>query len=76
MSAVAEKPPLTDRQHEVLFAITSFIEKNGWPPTFRDIGRSLGITSPNGVRCHLGALERKGYIERDEHTSRGIRVLD
>lgn len=76
MSAVETRLPLTERQQEVLDAITAYRAENQRPPTFRDIGKLIGVSSPNGVRCHLAALVRKGYIERDEHTSRGIRVLE
>ena len=48
----------------------------GVPPSIRQIGEALGISSTNGVRAHLQALEKKGYIHRSSRTSRGIASLD
>ena len=67
--------PLTDRQQAILAAIRSHLTQYGWPPTIRELGTALGIHSPNGVRAHLVALERKGYVQRDPRTARGIRLL-
>jgi repressor LexA len=66
------KPPLTDQQAKVL----AFIQDNAalYSPTVREIARAFGFKSPNGVTCHLVALERKGYVKR-RHTARGIEVL-
>ena len=55
-----EKP--TQRQSQVLAWIGKFIQKNGYSPTVREIGNGMGISSPNGVKCHLSALTRKGLI--------------
>ena len=63
--------PLTDRQQKVLDFITSFIQANSFPPTWRDIAAHLGITSTFGVNRHLDALEKKGWIKR-AGTSRRI----
>lgn len=60
----------TPRQQEVL----EFIRTYPGSPTIRDIMRGLGMRSPNGVACHLKALERKGCITRGERQSRSIRV--
>ncbi|MDH5326570.1 MAG: transcriptional repressor LexA [Gammaproteobacteria bacterium] len=67
---------LTERQVEVLDYIRSMIEINGMPPTVAEIAAALQLSSTNGVRGHLQALERKGAIELYPGTSRGIRVLD
>lgn len=66
------KPPLTDQQSKVL----AFIVDNQalYSPTVREIARRFGFRSPNGVTCHLIALERKGYVKR-HNTARGIEVL-
>ena len=68
---------LTPRQAEIFAYIRDWILGKGHPPTVREIGRQFDITSPNGVICHLKALERKGYIIRsqDGH-SRGITLAD
>ena len=67
--------PLTARQQAVLSAIRSHLTQYGWPPTIRELGVVLGIRSPNGVRAHLRALERKGYVQRDPRVARGIRLF-
>lgn len=66
---------LTARQREVLDAIREYQAKRGYPPSIRELGKLLGISSLRGVTIHLDAIERKGYIER-ESTSRSIRMLD
>lgn len=69
--------PLTERQAAVLRAIKVMIAEHGMPPTLREIGAATGIKSTNGVRDHLVALERKGYIAmRGDGKTRGLRVLD
>ena len=68
-------PPLTAKQRLVLRFIWDYKIENGWPPTVREIGKHFGINSPNGVVCHLKALEEKGRIVRSENISRGIRLL-
>lgn len=66
--------PLTDRQQQIYDIIKREIG-NGRPPTVRQIGAETGIRSPNGVMCHLNALEKKGYITRDARLSRGIGLV-
>jgi repressor LexA len=65
---------LTDRQQRVLDYIVDRVRETGYPPTIREIGTALDIRSTNGVNDHLKALERKGYIERDESKSRAIQL--
>lgn len=64
---------LTDRQHQVLDYIKSSIDDRGYPPTLREIGAHMGIRSTNGVNDHLRALERKGYLTREDMKSRALR---
>ncbi len=66
---------LTDRQAAVLEFISGHITDTGFPPTIREIGDHLGISSTNGVNDHLKALERKGYLTREDAKSRAIRPL-
>lgn len=67
---------LTDRQSECLQFIGKFIREKGYAPGFREIGTEMGIVSINGVRDHLRALERKGYISRPlDGEARAIRLL-
>lgn len=64
---------LTDRQNMVLDFIQSSISDRGYPPTLREIGNHMGIRSTNGVNDHLRALERKGYLLREDMKSRALR---
>ena len=57
---------LTDRQREIYDFIRDKIETRGYGPTVREIGLAFKIKSPNGVMCHLKALQKKGYINRVE----------
>jgi repressor LexA len=63
---MTDRPALTQTQQHILDFIRTYIEQNGYPPAIRDIGRAFEIKSPNGVMCHLRALQKKGYIHRDE----------
>lgn len=67
------KKQLTDRQKQVYEFIRTNIALYG--PTVREIAAGLGIKSPNGVVCHLAALEKKGYINRRKRVGRGIEVV-
>lgn len=66
---------LTDRQRAVLEFISASISDRGYPPTLREIGNHLGIRSTNGVNDHLRALERKGYLTREDMKSRTLRLV-
>jgi len=66
---------LTQRQKMVLEFIQSTIDSDGYPPTLREIGNFMGIRSTNGVNDHLRALERKGYLRREDMKSRALRVV-
>jgi repressor LexA len=64
---------LTARQQMVLDFIRQSISDRGYPPTLREIGARMGIRSTNGVNDHLRALERKGYLTREDMKSRALR---
>jgi repressor LexA len=66
---------LTERQREIYEFIRERIESRGYGPTVREIGENFGIKSPNGVMCHLKALEKKGLIKREEHSARAIQLV-
>src|SRR5450432_1682565 len=67
---------LTARQQMVLDFIRQSITDRGYPPTLREIGARMGIRSTNGVNDHLRALERKGYLTREDMKSRALRPMD
>lgn len=66
---------LTQRQEQILEFINASIEERGYPPTLREIGEHFGIRSTNGVNDHLKALEKKGYITREDLKSRAMRPV-
>ncbi len=70
------KPALTQRQRQALDYISNCLTERGYPPTLREIGEHMGIRSTNGVNDHLKALERKGYLVREELKSRALRPVD
>ncbi len=65
---------LTARQQTVYQFIHEKITQRGYGPTVREIGERFGISSPNGVMCHLKALEKKGLIRRSPNKSRAIEL--
>lgn len=66
---------LTGRQEQTLDFIRKSIEERGYPPTLREIGEYMGIRSTNGVNDHLRALERKGYLRREDMKSRALKLV-
>lgn len=71
---MAERVTLTKRQKQIYEFIKDKIMNRGYGPTVREIGKAFNIRSPNGVMCHLKALERKKLITREEHMSRAIQL--
>jgi repressor LexA len=69
-------PPqaLTARQRQVLEIIEQHTRQNGYPPSVREIGEAVGLTSPSTVHAHLAALQRRGYLRRDPTKPRAIEV--
>lgn len=65
---------LTERQQEILDFIQEFININSYPPTYREIGKKFDIASTYGVKRHLDALQKKGYLDTCKNTSRTISV--
>jgi repressor LexA len=68
--------PLTDRQQAILDFIRASTKERRYPPTLREIGKHMGIRSTNGVSDHLRALERKGYLKREDMKSRALVPVD
>jgi repressor LexA len=69
------KKQLTERQETILLFIQQFLQENGYPPTLRQIGKKFGISSTFGVKRHLDALEKKGYLNVESNASRGISII-
>jgi len=69
------KNALTARQQEILGYLQSHIKKHGYPPSVREIGQALGLSSSSTVHTHLTQLEEKGWIRRDPSKPRAIEIL-
>ncbi len=65
---------LTDRQREILDCIERSMRDRGYPPSVREIGATVGLTSPSTVHSHLATLQRMGYLHRDPTKPRAIEV--
>jgi repressor LexA len=66
---------LTKRQSEIFEFITGYLDKTGYPPTVREIGKALGLHSPSTVHAHLAKLEKSGVLRRDPSKPRAIELL-
>src|SRR5262249_49852097 len=67
-------PGLTQRQRLILGFIRNAVERNGSPPSVREIGEAVGLVSPSSVAYQLKELERKGYLRRDPNRPRAVDV--
>ncbi|MEX1043477.1 MAG: transcriptional repressor LexA [Acidimicrobiia bacterium] len=67
--------PLSDRQQQVLDFIRSKVAERGYPPSVREIGDAIGLSSPSTVHSHLSSLVKLGYIRKDATKPRAIEVL-
>jgi repressor LexA len=80
MAPVHEMPEregdgLTVRQRRVLEVIRNSVDRRGYPPSLREIGEDVGLTSPSSVAHQLAALERKGYLRKDPNRPRALEVV-
>ncbi|GAB7190674.1 transcriptional repressor LexA [Kineococcus sp. NUM-3379] len=66
---------LTARQRLVLETITEAVERRGYPPSMREIGQAVGLTSPSSVAHQLTTLQRLGFLRRDPNRPRAIEVV-
>ncbi|WP_062076449.1 transcriptional repressor LexA [Demequina globuliformis] len=66
---------LSERQRLILEFIKECVESRGYPPSMREIGRAVGLTSTSSVQHQLSALEGKGYLRRDPHRPRAMEVV-
>jgi repressor LexA len=72
----ADADGLTPRQRKVLEVIRASVEDRGYPPSMREIGEAVGLTSSSSVAHQLATLERKGWLRRDPNRPRAIEVRD
>ncbi|MBO2465580.1 transcriptional repressor LexA [Actinomadura violacea] len=70
----AEESGLTQRQRMVLEVIRDSVQRRGYPPSMREIGEAVGLTSTSSVSHQLRALQRKGYLRRDPNRPRAVEV--
>ena len=79
VSELPDGPPdatgLTPRQQRVLATIKEAIEKRGYPPSMREIGQAVGLTSSSSVAHQLHVLEEKGFLKRDPNRPRALEVF-
>src|SRR5215211_5765504 len=66
---------LTKRQQEIFDFVKRYVGDHGYPPTVRDIGKAIGLTSSSTVHAHLANLEKLGLLKRDPTKPRAIEVL-
>ena len=67
--------PITKRQQAILDFIKQEVDKRGYPPSVREIGLAVGLSSTASVHNQLNQLEKKGFIRKDKSTTRGIMIL-
>lgn len=65
---------LTARQRQVLVFISEYLAEKGYPPSVREIGEAVGLTSSSTVHLHLSTLQKKGYLRRDPTKPRAIEI--
>ncbi|NLV73925.1 MAG: transcriptional repressor LexA [Chloroflexi bacterium] len=73
---MAAYPDLSDRQERILAFIREFTGEYGYPPSIRQIGSDVGISSTSVVSYNLNILQRKGYLTRTREVSRGVRLVE
>jgi repressor LexA len=74
MPKTGDARPLTERQRQVLDFIDAEVRERGYPPSVREIGEAVGLSSPSTVHAHLAALQDKGYLRRDPTKPRAIEI--
>lgn len=67
-------PALTERQRGILDCIVTHTREHGYPPSVREIGEAVGLTSTSTVHAHLATLQRLGYLRRDPTKPRAIEI--
>ena len=74
LPTMSQPAPLTPRQQQVLEFVDSEVRRKGYPPSVREIGEAVGLSSSSTVHAHLAALQDKGYLRRDPTKPRAIEV--
>lgn len=69
------KSNITEKQQSIYDFIQNFVNETGYPPTLREIAKKFGLSSTYGVKKHLDALVKKGYLNIESYASRGITLL-
>ena len=72
--AMTMSEQLTARQRGILDMIETSMRERGYPPSVREIGEAVGLTSPSTVHSHLASLQRMGFLKRDPTKPRAIEV--
>ena len=67
---------LSPRQREIIEFVNQHVDQYGYPPTVREIGQAVGLTSPSTVHAHLARLEGAGLIRRDKTKPRALEVME
>lgn len=67
---------LSERQKKILDFVEAFVRENNYPPTIREIGEAVGISSTSVVNYNLNILEKAGYITRNKVVSRGLKLVN
>jgi repressor LexA len=67
---------LSSRQQEILAYVNTHVDQHGYPPTVREIGQAVGLTSPSTVHAHLEKLAKAGLIRRDATKPRALEVIE
>lgn len=71
-----ERTRLSDRQEQILDYILEMVSTRGYPPSVREIGDAVGLSSPSTVHSHIATLVREGFIRKDPTKPRAIEVID
>ena len=72
--AAADPKPISTRQKQILNYIQHHMDAHGYPPTVREIGSNVGLSSSSTVHAHLKSLQEQGHIERDAVLTRAIKL--
>ncbi|MEW6194449.1 MAG: transcriptional repressor LexA [Bacteroidota bacterium] len=70
-----KKLQITDRQQEILSFIQEYVDFNGYPPTYREIGKQFNIASTFGVKRHIDALVKKGFLNNATNSNRTLSLV-